>query len=430
MTNLSYVRSMCTAHPLFMLLLAAGVLVMPGCDGVLDPADRDPQAPITELPRELSGAELAAIRASNAFTFDLLREISREEPDSTVFLSGFSASMALGMTMNGAAGETFEAMRSTLRFHELAQPEINAAYRDLLELLRTLDPSVTLEVGNAVWHRDGLVPRTTFREAVEAHFGARVQGLDWRDDASADTINAWVTDATRGRIDRVVDAPLQPDHLVYLMNAVYFDAHWREQFDPDSTVADTFHLRDGTTETVEFMVAPVAPRRFAFEENYSAVDLPYGGGAFSMTVVVPRGEVTLDELVQGLDLDGWNALVSELADQSGGVWLPRFEVEWGASLLSPLQALGMERALSESANFTSMFEGPSNLMLTQVTQKTWVRVDEEGTEAAAVTIVGGGVVSVQAPPTVRADRPFLLAIRERISGTILFVGAVVEPPLM
>jgi serine protease inhibitor len=430
MNTSSYVRSGGTMQPLFILLLAAGVLVMPGCDGVVDPADREPQAPITELPRELSGAELAAIRASNAFTFDLLGEIFREKPDSTVFLSGFSASMALGMTMNGAAGETFEAMRATLHFHDLAQPDINAAYRDLLELLRTLDPNVTLEVGNAVWHRHTLVPRTTFREAVEAHFGARVQGLDFSDNASADTINLWAAEATRGRIDHMVDPPLPIENLVYLMNAVYFDGQWREQFDPDSTVEDTFYLRDGTTESVEFMVAPVATRRFAFEDDYSAVDLPYGGGAFSMTVVVPRGEVTLEELVQELDLDGWNALVSNLADRRGAVWLPRFEVEWHSSLLAPLRALGMEKALNPGADFTSMFEVPSDLWLTQVDQKSWVRVDEEGTEAAAVTMVVGGVTSLGGPPTVRADRPFLFAIRERISGTILFIGAVVEPPVL
>jgi len=427
----SYARPSGGGRPRSLLILAAAVLLTPGCDGVVDPAEPEPPPAITELPRALTGAELAAIEASNAFTFDLVREIFDEKPASTVFLSGFSASMALGMTMNGAGGETFEAMRSTLRFETLTQPEINTAYGDLLALLRGLDPNVTLEVGNAVWYRDGLVPRTTFRDAVETHFGARVQGLDFSSDASADTMNTWAAEVTRGKIDRIVSPPIPPEIFVYLMNAVYFEGKWTESFDPARTAEGDFHLEDGSTATVEYMMAPRSTRSsfsFAFDERYSAVDLPYGGGAFSMTVVVPRGEVSLADLVEGLDGESWNDLTANLVERSGKVWLPRFELEWGQQLNRSLIDLGMEPAFDpNSADFTPMF-GVSNLFISEVRQKTFVRVDEEGTVAAAVTVVVGGVTSVQ--PEVRADRPFLFAIRERLSGTILFIGLVVEPPLM
>jgi serine protease inhibitor len=402
------------------LILVAAV----GCDWLIGPGSDDrPGKPITQLPRDLTAAEVQAIEASNAFGFDLLREVVAEARGSSVFLSPFSASMALGMTMNGAAGGTFDAMRQTLRFGDLSEEEINASYRGLLDLLVDLDPAVEVAVGNSVWYRMGLTLRQTFRERVEAAFDARVQGLDFGDPGAADVINQWVREATRDRIEEMVQPPIPANVVAYLMNAVYFRAGWTQPFDPDHTRTQPFHLLDGSTEPVELMTRDDTLRAH-HSERFAAVDLPYAGGAYSMTVVVPREGVTVHDLVEQADTEWWGALVDGFQTTRVQLWLPRFELEWEGELNDPLEALGMGIAFSGGADFSRMFEDAA-AWIDQVKQKSFVRVDEEGTEAAAVTSV---TMVTSMPPQVRADRPFLFGIRERLSGTILFMGVIVEPP--
>lgn len=400
--------------------------VLPACDSLLGPdPDPLPPAPITELPRALTSAEVTAIGASNAFGFDLLREMARETPDQSVFLSPFSASMALGMTMNGAAGGTFAAMRETLRFQGLSEEEINDSYRGLLDLLTELDRNVTVAVGNSIWHRSQLRVQESFRDRVERHFDARVQGLDFGAPGAAATINGWVRDATGGRIEEIVGDPIPAQVIAYLINATYFKAGWTEPFDPDLTRTAPFHLPDGSTSPVELMMRDDTLRSLG-TDRYGAVDLPYGGGAFSMTVVVPRGQTTVHELVGEMDHAWWDALVAELRTSRVLLSLPRFELEWEGVLNDALRAMGMGVAFDGGADFSRMFEdaGP---WIDEVKQKSFVRVDEEGTEAAAATSVA---MAVSMPPEVRADRPFLFALRERLSGTILFLGVIVEAPTM
>ena len=406
------------------LFAALFVAVLPGCEFITGPGD-DPSPPvqITELPRDLTTAEVEAIHASNAFGFDLLGQVLDQEPGSTVFLSPFSASMALGMTLNGADRHTFDEMRTALRFGNLSEVEINASYRDLLELLTGLDPDVELAVGNSIWHRQELALRSSFRERVESHFGARVQGLDFSAPGAAGTINDWVRDATRNRIEEIVDDPIDPNVIAYLINAVYFNAGWRETFDPDLTRTESFHPVDGGPEPVQMMIRDDT-LRYAQEESYQAVDLPYAGGAFAMTVVVPTEDSSIHRLIQEMDADRWNGITDRLATTRVQLWLPRFELEWEGVLNDPLAAMGMPGAFQPGADFSRMFEA-TDPWIDEVKQKSFVRVDEEGTEAAAVTSVS---MATSMPPLVRADRPFLFAIRERLSGTILFVGAVLETP--
>ncbi len=407
------------------LLVAALLAFLPACEHITGPGD-DPSPPqqITELPRDLTAAEVEAIQASNAFGFELLGQILDQEPGSTVFLSPFSASMALGMTLNGADGHTFDEMRSALRFDGMSEEEINASYRDLLELLGGLDPDVELAVGNSIWHRQELALRSSFQERVESYFDARVQGLDFSAPGAAGTINDWVRDATRNRIEEIVDDPIDPNIIAYLINAVYFNAGWREPFDPELTRSETFHPLEGNPEPVQMMIRDDTLRYYAQVDGYQAVDLPYAGGAFSMTVVVPDENYGIHRLSDELDANAWGDLTDNLTTTRVQLWLPRFEIEWDGVLNDPLAAMGMPGAFQPGADFSRMFEA-ADPWIDEVKQKSFVRVDEEGTEAAAVTSVS---MATSMPPLVRADRPFLFAIRERLSGAILFVGAVLETP--
>ena len=404
--------------------LVAPLLLLAGC-GIFDPGD-GPPAEITDLPRELSVGEIETIEATRAFGLELLRVILEDAPDETHFLSPLSASMALGMTMNGADGETFDAMRATLGFEELPEEEINAAYEALIALLGDLDPHVSFSLANAIWYREDLTPRPPFVARVTEHFDATVDGIDFADPGAADVINGWVREATRERIEEMVSPPIPGNVLAMLLNAIHFEGDWSTQFDPAKTRAEPFRSASGEEIGTVDLMDLKADLRSHFTPSYAAVELPYGGGAFVMDVIVPAGERTvaavLDELVAG----GWEELVAALEAEPAEVqvFLPRFELEWERTLNDDLAAMGMGVAFGPGADLTRMFEG-SSPYIDEVRQKTFVRVDEEGTEAAAATVV---VVVESLGPQVRADRPFLFAIRERFSGAMLSLGAVIEPP--
>ncbi len=419
-------RPASVGHPRPPILpILAAVLLLAGCEGIFGGSGSGKESPlITELPRALTGSEQTAIRSGNGFGFELLRKVTAEKPETSVFISPFSASMALGMTMNGADGETFDGMRTALHFGTLSEEEINASYRGLIELLGTLDPRVQLSVGNAIWYREGIPIRSDFRDRVTTHFDARVEGLDFASPTAASTINQWVRDATRGKIGRIIDGDIPANMVTYLMNAVYFEAGWREPFDPQQTRDADFHLEDGSTAPIRLMTRTDTVQAH-ITERFAAADLPYAGGAWSMTVVVPQGSHTLDDLISWLGPEWWDELTASFRTGRAMVSLPRFELEWEGILNESLRAMGMEAAFDPgAADFSRMFEG-GGPWIDEVKQKSYVLVDEEGTVAAAVTSVA---MPTSMPPEIRADRPFLFAIRERLTGTILFLGAMKEAP--
>lgn len=381
--------------------------------------------PITELPRSLTASEIEVIDASNRFGFELLSAVLARDDRANVVLSPLSASMALGMTLNGAGGSTFDAMRSTLGFGSMALEDIDASYASLIALLRDLDEEVTFTIGNSIWAREGFPFHDAFFEAVEEAFDARIENRDFSDPATVDAINDWVDEATGGRIPRIVDG-LDPALVMLLINAIYFDGRWTEAFDPSDTRAADFHRADGTVVSVDLMSRSEATVPVAFDEDWAAVELPYGGGAFAMVVLVPTGERTAREIARELDAERWNQVVGGLAEQElARVAIPRFTTEYDAILNAALEAMGMEVAFGPEADFTAMSPAGEQLCIDYVRQKTFLEVDEAGTRAAAVTSVGIGVTSL--PPSVVADRPFLFALRERLSGTVLFTGVIGDP---
>lgn len=400
------------------------------CDLVTSPGEGDGDAPppITELPRSLSVAEVAILESANIFGFDLLRQVRAAEPSENVFLSPLSASMALGMTANGAQGETLSEMRHALRFGQLPEQEVNRAYRELIDLLRNLDPAVDFRLGNSIWHRNGWEPQEAFQAMNQEYFDATVQGLDFSDPAAVTTINNWVHDATQGRIPSIVEPPIDPLTVLFLINAIDFDGKWTHGFDPAATRDHTFRNQDGTEGIVQLMTRR-GDVRVGVTAEADVMELPYGGDAFVMTVVIPRGERSVDALVESMDAAAWGGLVGGLHPTDALVGIPRFKMEWERTLNDDLRALGMEQAfVPHLADFTRMFSNALEweVHIKNVKQKSFVEVDEVGTRASAATSVEVGVTS--APPTVFADRPFLFAIRERLSGAILFMGVIVEAP--
>lgn len=402
--------------------LLALALLLSGCADSTgpDPVDR------VELPRALSVAEQEVVAANQGFALNFLETaVAQDDGQGNLFLSPLSVSMALGMTANGAAGETLDSIQAVLGLAHLTRDEMNEAYHDLLDLIAGLDPTVETSVANSAWSRKGVPFVPAFAERVETWFDAEVQELDFAGDpdGSRETMNGWVSDRTGGRIDEIV-AQVKPNDILFLLNAVYFKGAWTTQFDRDETGPATFYLAEEETAQVPMMREEEMPGRFLVEPGLVVGELPYGGDAFALVVAVPQ-DGDADALARDLTPGVWDDWMARLEADTLEVALPRFETETDLELEPVLRAMGMGIAFDDHrADFTDLTPIPST-RIDRVKHKTFLAVDEVGTEAAGATSVTIGPTS--APPSLRADRPFLLAIRERLTGSLLFVGIIRDP---
>jgi len=387
-------------------------------------------SPPTDEPIDISEAEKALIESDNEFGLKLFRQINQSQGDSNIFISPLSISMALGMTLNGADGTTLEAMEQTLELSGLTLEQINQSYRHLIDLLTELDPQVQFDIANSIWykHPDFPTPEADFLQRCQQYFDALVTGLDFNLPEAAPTINAWVEESTNGKIDQIVDDPIDPNICMFLINAIYFKGTWVYRFDEDLTRDTLFYRLDGTTVTCP-MMSQKAVHPHLFIDDFSAVDLPYGDGAFRMTIFLPQPSWDPDELIAQMNPENLNGWLGQFSSDSVNVFIPRFKMEYDRELKDDLTALGMGIAFDPNdADFTNMYRSDYgfNVFISKVKHKTFVEVNEEGTEAAAVTSVEmeNGSVGI---PDLRADRPFVFMIRENQSGTILFIGKIVDP---
>lgn len=401
---------------LFLLLLSA-------CGEATGPTPGGRQAELTALPRALSAPEQQAIRASNAFGLSLLHKVSASNPGENVVLSPFSASVALGMAYAGADGETATAMRTTLGWGDASRSEVLEGYRALPAMLSALDPQVTFTSANSFWVKDNFVVRNAYITEMKDVFSADVRNRAFSPATLAE-INAWASDNTNGRIPEVIDA--FPNGLVALiMNALYFKGSWRDRFDVSQTQSGPFTTASGATPSVPYM------RRFG-EMGYTHangaqwVELAYGNAAYAMTLALPDGNVAPPAWLADLTSEQLEATVQGMGAAKVDLALPKLHLELEYQLADILSAMGMENAFDPTrANFSRMSE--TAVFLSSVKQNVFLDVNEEGTEAAAVTQVGVSVTSAPVVPVVHFNRPFVLFIRERLSGTVLFAGVIEQP---
>lgn len=407
--------------------LAIAAAVLTAACGTSTEESHGPPPLLTALPRALSPAETRMVSAANQFGFDLLRQARQSAPGENLFLSPVSVSMALGMTLNGAGTTTLDSMRAALRMAGAPLDDINQGYRNLIDLLRSLDASSDFRIANSIWAHSGIPFLPSFLDAGRTHFDAEVQSLDFAAPTTLGTINDWVNTRTNGKIPTILDH-IAADEVMVLINAIYFKGSWRLAFDPKQTQSAPFNAADGSIQSVRMMTQRAELQSYSSTRDFEMVELLYGNGAFAMTIVLPRPDRTLADITGGLDAARWTELIGDLHDREIGLALPKFKLEYKRELADDLTALGMGIAFDANrADFSGMANvAPERLYLTRVTHKTFVDVNEEGTEAAAATSVGIGLTS--APGTMQIDRPFLFVIRERLTGTILFLGQVTKIP--
>ncbi len=402
------------------LLLGTGALALiaTGCDGSASgPDDLEPVRAFTQT-------ELQVSAANTRFGLDLLSRVHRSAQEPNVLLSPLSASMALGMTLNGARASTWDAMRSTLGFGGLTEAEINEAYRGLIAQLRARDPKVEFTLANSVWHENTFSVEQPFLQALRTYFDAEVSALDFRSAAAPGIISKWAEDRTGGRIRNLIQS-IHPLEVMFLVNAVYFKAPWSAPFETSATAPAAFTRLDGKTVQVPTMTADQT-RPFFRDEAVEAVELLYADSAFGMVVLVPGRGRTLDDLIASLSPARWQAWMDRLTPGRLMLRMPKFRFDFSTLLNQPLADMGMAVAFQAFvADFGRITRTRNDLYISRVQQKTFIDVHERGTEAAAATAVGIGVTSL--PPSIVVDRPFLFAIRERSSGTLLFAGRVGSP---
>lgn len=380
----------------------------------------------TMQPIELNATEkeMAAQQGDFASTlsFGLYRQLG-EKTDNWL-VSPFSLQCALGMLSNGANGETRDEILHTLGLSQYSQEEVNAYFRKLIEGLHTVNSAITVKTANSVWGNAGVPLKEDFLKMNIENYSAMVSQLDFSDPSAVDQINAWCNQTTEGLIPSILDE-VNPTATVYLLNSLYFKARWESEFAPEKTQEGDFSALSGKMVKADFMQTQ---RMAAYVENewFTSTSLSYQNGSYVMRLILPQPEISIDQVLQALsESDGnlWKNVV--LADIN--LKMPRFTLENKMNLIPALQALGMKKAFTNEADFSSMSDVATYISLVQ--QATRLKVDEEGSEGAAVTVIEGDLMSPLPEEKVDffLDRPFLFQIIEPATGTVLFMGQVGLP---
>lgn len=366
------------------------------------------------------------VDANTRFGFKLFSEILKQQPNQNIFVSPTSVAIALAMTYTGASGETQQAMAKTLELQGMPLTEVQQAYANLRLTLENPDPNVKLSVANSLWARKDIDFKPEFLQTNQKFFGAQVTDLDFTDSQASQQINQWVSQKTNGKINQIVDR-LQPDDLLFLVNAIYFKGNWSAEFNPRLTQQRPFYLSRG--QKTHPMMSQTGDYRYLETNEFQAISLPYSQGRFSLYVFLPKPNSTLNTFYQQLNPQTWEQWMRQFRKRDGTIVLPRFKLEYGIELSNALKALGMGVAFdAQTADFSAMSAVAAKI--DQVKHKTFVEVNEEGTEAAAVTSVGIRATSIQMPTEpfqMTVDRPFFCVIRDNQSGTVLFMGSIVNP---
>ena len=390
---------------------------------------------VSAAPADLQ--KLAA--ANNVFAFNLLKQLAKEQPESNIFISPYSAATALQMVVNGAAGQTKMEIQQALAISGMSIEELDEMTRAAADSLGSNQTNVVLTTANSIWYRQGDLMNSSFTDANKRFFQATVKPLDFHNPPAAEAeINQWASDQTHGRIKGIADGIIDQSTAMVLANAVYFKGKWLDTFDKSQTKQRSFHLAAGANKKVPMMEMSL---RFAYHESSDCkvVRLPYKGGKLAMYVFLPDRSMGLAKFLHVINGDNWQrkgipGYESPYAGYGfgtslGRVVLPKFKFADALQLGVPLKAMGIKSAFDPGkADFSGMFSG--QLWLSEVRQKTFVEVDEEGTEAAVVTAERGTYGAYEKPPKpfqMIVDRPFLFLIEDSQTGIILFMGAMFDP---
>jgi len=399
------------------LLIMACAACTSDNEEIIEPMGEAEPLTLTILPEKVG--------TDNRFALELFQKTCKfAEANDNVFISPLSVSMALNMTLNGAEGQTADEMLTALQAEGYDIDDVNAYSRALKDALMKVDPSTEFSIANSIWYRNkGFTVKTPFLDVNKQNYDAEISALDFSSPDAVTTINNWCAKQTNDKIKEII-TNIPDDMAMYLINAVYFKGIWTSKFDKDDTQKEDFRLADGKTDKVN-MMRQTGTFNYTADETAAYLEMPYGNQAFGMTVILPNEGSTVADAIAALTDEHWSDITRSLTGCEANIRFPRFKAECEYKLHNDiLPDMGMITPFTDYADFSKISDTP--LSISEVIHKTFVEVNEKGTEAAAVTEVGMSFTSANPTPPQPVDftvnKPFLFLIRERSTGIILFIG--------
>ena len=364
------------------------------------------------------------IEGNSEFAWNILKELNKEDEEGNVFISPISISTALSMTHQGALGDTREEMGRVLGYGKIDDESLRESYKEFLKYLMAMDKDIELNIANSIWYREGEPIEETFLKVNQEVFNALVEELDFSNEGTVDKINDWIEDATDGKIEDMLEGPIPGNVIMYLINAIYFKGDWTVPFEEEQSFETIFASASGEAEDI-MMMRRKGSVAYGEGVDYKSVRLPYGESEnTAMYVILPKDEEeNINEFLSNINHEKWKDIKGNVSFKDDvELQIPRFEIEYGIkSLKEALIRLGMEEAFEMHANFDGIRPG---IFIEDVLHKAVIEVNEQGSEAAAATVVIMTESAAIDSPIFIADRPFVFVIANDEADSILFMGKV------
>lgn len=401
------------------LLLMIGVLsILVGCQN--DEGGDNGLKPRKDI--NLSVSESRVVEGNTNFAFHLFSEMNKMKSEQENWMiSPFSLSMVLGMTSNGASGNTLTEIKKVLGHENVSTEETNAFYKKLIKELGDLDDTSQLNIANSVWAHNGIGLSDTFVEMNQKNYNAQVQNLDFASPNALTTINQWCAEQTNQTIPAIVDE-ISEDTKLMLLNALYFKGVWKNKFEERYTITDDFTNVDGSISKVSMMTQG-KDLPYAQNEYFSMGRFDYGNGAFGMTILLPNEGLTLDVSLSHLNLTNWDKWNNSWTEARLDVKFPKFEMKAHDELDDVLKAMGIKEAFSSDADFSALSDTPLKVGLFE--QASFLKVDENGTVTSSIS-KGEYIDLLPQSTPFHMNRPFVFIISEQSTGSILLIGKIVN----
>ena len=393
---------------LSLVLCACAILqVLTGCTG---------RNPSSSFDREKIEASL--VDGNTMFALDIFKQINKEDKEKSIFISPFSISTALTMAYEGAGSTTKESMGKALGYSGIDTDKLNESYKNLIRYQKQADNKVQINISNSLWVRDGFNVKEEYLAVNKDVFDAKISSLDFSKQDAADRINQWISDSTKGKIEKMIEPPISSEAMMYLINAIYFKADWTERFDKKTTFSTKFHKEKGDAAEI-MMMNRKGKIEYGEGNEFKAVRIPYGSGKTSMYCILPSQGTSVNNFIEKMNLNKWKSIKESVKETENVIiQIPRFKLEYGLKeLKDSLTALGMGEAFSGKADFS----GIGDVFISKVLHKAVIEVNEDGSEASSATVVEMRK-GIKEPTSFIANRPFVFVIADDETNTILFMG--------
>jgi serpin B len=385
----------------------------------------DDNLPTDPVPINITTDQAGLIESENSFAFDIFSEVLNSSEEGTnVIISPLSISVALSMTLNGAEGATRDSMLNALRMEGITPESINNSYKELTKALLSVDKRVVITIANSVWTEDDFLVKQAFVDILTNYYDADSKSFDIDDASAPDKINSWIEEKTNNLIKKMI-GKLDDNTVMMLINAIYFKGKWKLEFDASKTTDLPFYKSDESSVNVPMMKQTENFRAYV-GQGFTFAEFPYGQGNYVMDVIIPDNNISFGSFLTKLNNLNFSSWISQLSEQKIDLTFPRFKYGFKKELKDVLTDMGMGIAFTDEADLSNISD-LYDLYISFVTHQAFIETNEEGTEAAAATVVGVGVTSYPSYLVLKLDHPFIYIIRETTTNSIIFMGKVSDP---